>query len=358
MSRLSLFLPFCFLGLLFACNPDATDGSDDGPDTVDFDRAAMLANWVDNVIRPAYADQLAANTALATAANAFTDAPSAATLAALRSDYLFAYESWQKLSPVLTGKAEEINLRSRLNTYPTNTELIEANVGNNANLILPSQYAAQGFPALDYLLYARTESLLESSEAGRARREYLRQLISAMAGLLTEASDEWTADFRAAFVANDGNSATASIDRTVNDYIFYYEKFLRAGKVGIPAGIFSDTPLADRAEAPYSGSSKRLMLAALAASRNFFVTEGLAEYLDALNVTRNGELLSQTVTNQFAAIVTEAANVGENFAEQVATDNTKMLALYAEMQRVVVLLKVDMLQALSINVDYVDADGD
>ncbi len=39
-------------------------------------------------------------------------------------------------------------------------------------------------------------------------------------------------------------------------------------------------------------------------------------------------------------------------------DNVQMLTLYDEMQRLVVLLKVDMLQALSINVDYVDADGD
>jgi predicted lipoprotein len=358
MPRLPYLLAFCLIPFLFACDPDVTGYGNDGPETLDFDRAEMLANWVDNVFRPAYTDNLTANATLAAAATTFTEAPSEATLATLRTDYLFAYENWQVLSPVLTGKAEEINLRSRLNTYPTDTELIEANIRNDVNLNLPSMYAAQGFPALDYLLYEEAELLLENNDTGNARRNYVSQLIDAMTTLLAEASNEWTDNFRATFVANDGNSATASIDRTVNDYIFHYEKFLRAGKVGIPAGIFSDTPLADRAEAPYSGSSKRLMLASLAASRNFFVSEGLADYLDALNVSRDGEFLSQTVTNQFAVILAEAANVGDNFAEQVATDNSKMLALYDEMQRVVVLLKVDMLQALSINVDYVDADGD
>ncbi len=35
-----------------------------------------------------------------------------------------------------------------------------------------------------------------------------------------------------------------------------------------------------------------------------------------------------------------------------------MLTAYDELQKAVVLLKVDMLQALNIQVDFVDADGD
>ena len=36
----------------------------------------------------------------------------------------------------------------------------------------------------------------------------------------------------------------------------------------------------------------------------------------------------------------------------------KLLTTYDDIQKAVVLLKVDMLQILNINVDYVDADGD
>ena len=39
-------------------------------------------------------------------------------------------------------------------------------------------------------------------------------------------------------------------------------------------------------------------------------------------------------------------------------DNTLMLQTYDVLQDNVVYLKVDMLQALDIRVDYVDADGD
>ncbi len=35
-----------------------------------------------------------------------------------------------------------------------------------------------------------------------------------------------------------------------------------------------------------------------------------------------------------------------------------MLASYDELQRLVVLFKVDMVQAFDVTIDYVDADGD
>ena len=48
----------------------------------------------------------------------------------------------------------------------------------------------------------------------------------------------------------------------------------------------------------------------------------------------------------------------DNFINQINNDNTKFLQVFDAVQEVVVLLKVDMLQLLNINVDYVDADGD
>ena len=51
-------------------------------------------------------------------------------------------------------------------------------------------------------------------------------------------------------------------------------------------------------------------------------------------------------------------SLDDNFALQLEQDYVKVLGTYDAIQLGVVLLKVDMLQALSINVDYVDADGD
>jgi hypothetical protein len=43
---------------------------------------------------------------------------------------------------------------------------------------------------------------------------------------------------------------------------------------------------------------------------------------------------------------------------QINTNNYDMLFTYDKIQAAVPLLKIDMLVYLSINVDYIDADGD
>jgi len=344
-----------FLLLLSISSCKTNNGDDDGPEPVAFDRQAMLANWADNLIAPAYDDLEADLQSLHLSAEAYAATPDAGTLAVLRNDFSKAYRSWQASSPFVLGKAEELRLREQLNTYPTNIDLIEENVSqlNTINLELPSQTVAQGLPALEYLLFGLAEEALQSDDDYRS---YILQLTGRMLTLSEAVKADWLAT-RDAYVQNDGNSATASIDRTVNDYIFHFEKFLRAGKVGIPAGVFSDDPLADRAEGLFAGYSKALFSASLNSSEQFF-NGGLNDYLDALGVERSGELLSQQINDQFADIKAAANSLNDNFSTQVVTDNTAMLQLYDELQKQVVFLKVDMLQALSINVDYVDADGD
>ena len=86
--------------------------------------------------------------------------------------------------------------------------------------------------------------------------------------------------------------------------------------------------------------------------------ESFKTYLDYLNTIKNGENLSALINNQFTVAKNKANGLNANFVEQIETDNSKMLASYDELQRLVVLFKVDMVQAFDVTIDYVDADGD
>ena len=81
-------------------------------------------------------------------------------------------------------------------------------------------------------------------------------------------------------------------------------------------------------------------------------------YLETLNAVKNGEDLDILIDNQFDAIRNQANALNPNFVEQIQADNNVMLAAFDELQKNVVLQKVDMMQALSVSVDYVDSDGD
>lgn len=359
---------------LYACTENDSETMDE-PQNSTFDRSAILLNWADNIIVPAYTDFETKTNTLQTASQTFVDAPSLETLEALQAAWFQAYLGFQSVSIFETGKGEELSYRNRLNAYPTSVSKINSFIENgDYNLVLPSTFDAQGFPALDYLLYGLGENNDETLTyfTTRANAEGYRQLLNAVSqsihSLTQEVLASWTGTFRDGFVSNTDSSVNGSVDRLTNDFIFYYEKALRAGKVGIPAGIFSNDPLPQNVEAFYKGDiSKELLIAAIQTTQDFFngkhfnsatVGIGFKDYLDALNSVKNGEDLSLLINNQFNLSKEAASNLNDNFALQINEDNNTMLEAYNQLQRNVVFMKVDMLQALSIEVDFVDTDGD
>ena len=353
----------------FSCGDNGTSGPDNTDDN--FDRKELLIDIADGIIVPAYDAYVANVKVLNSSAQSFVLDPSSANLELLRGYWLEAYKSWQYVSMFNIGKAEEIGLRNFTNIYPTNTTEIENSISsNNYNLDLPSKNDEQGFPALDYMLYGIGENSSDilAKYADQAYSDYLTALTSKLENTGTAVLNDWTDGYRETFINNDGSSATSSLNKIVNDYLFYFEKFLRAGKIGIPAGVFSGDPLPDKVEGLYAKNiSKSLFITGLEASKRFFngtnygtdaTGSGLKAYLDYLNTINEGTNLSKLINDQFDAIRSKAEILDDNFSDQVITDNVKLLETFDELQKNVVYLKVDMLQALNIKVDFVDADGD
>ena len=79
----------------------------------------------------------------------------------------------------------------------------------------------------------------------------MTDVVEKMISLTSDVRSSWNTEFRESFINSTDNTATSSINKLVNDFIFYFEKGYRANKIGIPAGVFSDNPLPDRVEAYY-----------------------------------------------------------------------------------------------------------
>ena len=336
-----------------------------------FDRQEMLIDWADLIIIPAYEAYNSSLTTLVDKKNVFITASTDDNLESLRAAYIDAYKLWQRVSMFDIGKAEEIKLRNFTNIFPTDIEAINDNISSQVyNLDLPSNYDAQGFPAIDYLLYgiADKDADIKVALSKSKTLEYLNELITKLHRQSDEVLSDWKSTYRATFINNSGASATASVDKMVNDYIFYYEKFFRAGKVGIPAGVFSGSPIADAVEAPYSNIyTKELFFVAFNAVQDFYAGrsfdgntqgESLQSYLKYMQEQNNTTDISTKISDQWTTAASAADLLSESFQDQVNTDNILMLNTYDQLQKTIILLKVDMLQALNIQVDFVDADGD
>jgi hypothetical protein len=361
-------LALLFLTLAWGCEENAGPAPAKG-DSVD--RAALLQFWAADIIEPRYQAYDQAVNQLEQSAQAFVEQPGITKYQKLYDRYRTAYLRWQAVAPLPTPAAEALGLANYTNVYPVDTAQIETHIREaNIDLSLPSTFDEQGFPALDYLLAGpgSPQTILRRFQDNPARGQYLLRLTGRLANLSQQVMEQWDQGGRSNFIAADGASATASVNQLVNDYIYYYERKLRAGKIGIPAGVFSGSPRATAVEAPFSDTlSRSLALASIEACARFFRGESerasrkgpsLKSYLDTLGTRHQDGLLSEAIVGQFARARQKVKALPPSFATAVRSQNTLMLEAYDALQVNVVYLKVDMLQALNIRVDYVDADGD
>jgi predicted lipoprotein len=370
MKKVLLFISF--VAIIVACS-SSDDNNSDGNN---YDRTALLTNWADNIIIPSYDNYKSKTQLLVTNSNAFTTTPTEANLQTLRTSWLEAYKAYQYVAMYNFGKAEEIHLVAASNTYPTNAVGIESNItAGNYDLSLLSQYDKQGFPALDYLLNglgANDTAILAfySTNANASNyKQYLTAVVSKLKANADAVVTDWNSSYRNSYIANNGTSVSSSVNKTTNLFVKNLEKDIRTGKIGIPAGIFSNgTKYPEKVEAFYKNDiSKELLNASVKASQDFFNGkhfnhamngEGLKSYLDYLNATKNGQKLSEVINSQYSTIFAKNNELNNSFSQQINTDNSKMIAAYDALQQNVVYLKLDMMQALKITIDYVDGDGD
>ena len=368
----NLVLVFFVSLLLVRCGGSDDDSSNDGEvKPVAYDRGKMLVHWADKIIVPAHNAFKLTLTDLDTSTKTFVASPDQSNLDDLRSKWLLSYKSWQHIEMFDIGKSEEIYFKSKMNVYPIDKTWLDNNIEKGTyDLENANNYSSQGFPAIDYMLYgigADDTAILNKYNANNSFTNYLTDLVNKMVSTTDLVINDWT-NYRATFVGSTDNTASSSVNKLTNDFIYYYEKGLRANKVGIPAGVFSGAPLKGNVEAFYKKDvSKDLLLEAMDASIKFFngtsydgVSSGpsLKSYLTHLNSTKGGATLSSLVATKLETAKSQINSLSNDFVIQIETDNNKMLTAYDAIQAVVVLLKVDMLQAFNINVDYTDADGD
>lgn len=367
-----------FLGLVitvFSCS--SGDSGSDNSGGKNFDRAVLLANWADNIIIPSYENYQTKVTTLSTNVATFTATPTVANLQMLRTSWYEAYKAYQYVAIYGFGKALDSNFKEIANTYPTNTTGIEDNVtSGNYNLSLQAQYAKQGLPALDYLLNglgaddATIVTFYTTNAKATNYKKYLTDVSAKLKLTIDIVVTDWkTGGYRNTYVANTGTSVSGAVNITTNNFVKNLEKDIRTVKLGIPAGLASNgVKFPEKTEALYKGNvSKELLNISLKASQDFFngkyftsatTGESLKTYLDFVNAAPGGKKLSETINEQYTAIFAANNDLNVSLANQINTDNAKIINAYNVLQKNVTYVKLDMMQALNITIDYVDGDGD
>ena len=362
MKKLVLII-IVISSFLLACSEDKT-----GNPKVEIDKKALLTNYADNLIIPAFEDLYQKSNTLSQRFGELKAEYSESKYNKVRQAFVELRISWQFCSAYGFGPAEDIVLRQALNTFPTDTTKIKSNIESGSySLVTSANFKAKGFPALDYLLYNIDSQTQEKVFTDAKILQYIEDVINDIKTNIDYVRNGWKT-YRDEFISKTGNDAGSSLSLFINEFVKDYELAKRA-KVGIPLGISLSDVLPYHFEAPYSMNSSSLLNSNLhaykiiltgPAKNDITKTDNLYEYLQELSATRGDALLADVIVKELDESITLLNQLDVPLRKSVVipAEKAKIEALYKNMQESVVLLKTDMVSAMGILINYQDNDGD
>ena len=340
---------------------------DDANNHPDYDRSSVLADQANNIIGPNFSVLATSCESLDNSINILIADPSLPHLEDARNALLDARTAFQKCTPSSSfGPSNSYALRNELNTFPSDSVLIEQNIASGQYVLGSiSNLDAQGFPAIEYLLWSANNDadILNALTNDNNRRDYLTALSARCQEIASTVSDEWTA-YSTMYIQQDGTDVGSSLGMVVNSLNLDFEKFIRDGKVGIPLGIRSlGNPLPGHVEAPYSGNSKALLTAGLEGllqliEGNEGSSYSLSTYMNHVGAQHSGTELSGVIRSHINDLINQVDAIDRPLEAWLVEEAGAADQLYTDLQQLVVYLKVDMTSSLGILISYQDTDGD
>jgi uncharacterized protein len=339
-----------------------------GPQTVNFDRKALLTSYANDQIMPAYQQYAGSCNALKSRWEEFSAAPGTGTLTPLKESLINAWTDWQKVAPLDFGPALDRGLLVFTNTFPADTVGIAETISTGTwNLDQASMIDVQGFPAFDYLLAGRDDdrivALFTSDAQASDRLAYTSALINRINDLAVAVSDDWQTGYAQSFIEADGVDVGSSLGKLINAANRYLESDLRDGKIGIPLGLRSLGVIQpDRVEGKFSEASLPLFQAAVTSYQTWIFGldgPGLDDYLDAVDARYGSISLSTEMQDALDDVLLLAnTSLADPIDQAVVTQPESVETMYTALQRLLVLFKVDLSSSLGILITYQDSDGD
>jgi hypothetical protein len=290
----------------------------------------------------------------------FVDNTDGTGLASVKSAYLEAYLAYQSVAVHDYYATANVDLVNTTNLYPVDVNLLNELIENGSyNFNTITQQRANGFPALDYMLYG-VDDVVSTFSNDPKRVQFLLELVNAMKDKADSLVDRWTGSLKENFINNGGVELGSSVSVQLNNSLIYYEDHIRGNKVGLPIGLSSpnDTPIdpdPKKIEAYYQALQEGndnisliLLQAAIEEMEDIYLgttssgEDGIS-YEDLL-LDKGQESLDTDIKAQFQAIYDQI-----NSRSSISGNEN----LYNSIQALVTLYKSDLFPVLNVQ----DADG-
>ncbi len=360
MKKYSSLIYLCIALAFVSCTDDEKDSLGDN-----FDQSAMLTNLAQNVFLPNYEALEEEVETLQADWDAFKSSKVASDFTKISEQFKTAYTTYQSINYLDLGPAANVALRNNFNTFPTDTTQINSNIqSGNYNINTLSSYPQKGFPALDYLFFSTSPNQLINKLNDANFVAYIDALINDMVLSAATVYNDWNTNYVATFSQKTGSDIGSSLGMLTNTWNQHYERNFRDGKIGIPVGIRSlGLPLPEKTEAYFSGISSDLVIKNLEEMEKMYLGVGndginRSSFDDYLLSAEAAEL-DNRIKNQFLAAKTALNKIKSGrLSDQIVNNQSEVEAAYFELQKLILLIKVELPSRLGILITYQDNDGD
>ena len=352
MKRIIFGLFVSALFLITACNKDKNKD--------EFDKAALLQNFADNIIQPRYADFKTKIDSLEILFIAFQSNPTEGKFEDLKAQWKACYLSFQRVKTFDFGPAMNTGFKGAIGTFPTDTTQISSNIAAGTyNLATAANADAVGLAALDFLFY-QTDAYLKITTS-QFYSQYCLDVIQKMKSETDAVVNAWTT-FKSTFITSTGNESTSMFSMLVNDFCQDWEE-AKAAKLGIPLGKYSlGIQRPEYIEARYSGYSLPILKASLSSIAEIYSGIGtngqdgigFDDYLIALDKST----LNNTIKTKFQTIDGLFSPFNSTLEIELTQNQTSLENLFNAISEQVIFIKTDMTASFGILITYQDNDGD
>lgn len=368
MNKMRIAIVSILLMLFYmSCSKKSNTKDDQMPDG--FDKTAMLTNYADQLIIPAYEQMQQKLALLQTSVDVFLVTPNATTQTALKAVFKDTYLQVERISVLEFGPSKNNSFIGFINTLPANTmkkvgektdlAIMEENIASgNWNLVQNSAIHQQGFPALDYLFFAN-DAVAKFADAGSAnRKKYVQDVLNRIKSLLDQTLSTWKSTYRAQFIANTKSDSGSPISYMLNQFAYEMD-MLKGPRIGWPFGTQSGgVQFPELCEAYYAGLSLDLAIENMNSLKNMFTAnnsgKGISDLLSALG----NKSLKDEIVNQFNVVDAKLKAIPAPLSSALANNKPAIEDANKEIQLLLRLIKTDAVSKLGVQISYVDNDGD
>lgn len=351
-TRLTLSLTVLTALLSLGCSQNMLDFFGRSFVPLNFDKSAMLAQTLDQVVLPGYREFESRSQALSSALSALADQPDSARLETARKAWKDATEAWVKTEAYAFGPATEQRIRQQVHFWPRRPADIEA-VLKSSEPIHAASYGTtrKGLPVIEYLLFGPPSAglLAPANERPRLYARTLGQDLLVQSQSLTR---YWADSTQRQRLSQDASL----LNQQLNQWVMLLEDS-KNKRLGLSLGLDSGSkPDPDLTEAPDSRWSRELLNSALAGFETQYLGgsgPGLDEYLIALG-QRSLNTRIQTQLKTLRQDLSALTSLEQGVSEDPAT----VRKAYDDSVELLRSIKVDLANALNETVHFTDNDGD